>query len=126
MKTWGVDPIPLTFCFNDQQRKYDLYLGHDHYLQFTRWSPDRDLNPQWARIPDMERIGAIIYHKSKDGKTEWCSSGIWFDNAVTREVFPGKTMWIKESEEPLTVSPSILCMICGDHGHIRNGKWEPA
>lgn len=34
--------------------------------------------------------------------------------------------WKLHSEQPLTVSPSLLCPVCGHHGHIRGGKWEPA
>lgn len=30
------------------------------------------------------------------------------------------------SEEPLHVEPSILCGQCGDHGFIRDGRWESA
>lgn len=31
-----------------------------------------------------------------------------------------------ESEDPLHVEPSILCLQCQDHGWIRNGKWQKA
>jgi hypothetical protein len=34
--------------------------------------------------------------------------------------------WHLESEEPLTISPSLLCRACGHHGFIRDGKWVPA
>jgi hypothetical protein len=34
--------------------------------------------------------------------------------------------WAVESEEPLTLSPSVLCTTCGHHGFIREGKWVPA
>ncbi|MCU1617181.1 MAG: hypothetical protein JWO98_4721 [Frankiales bacterium] len=30
------------------------------------------------------------------------------------------------SEDPLTVSPSILCADCGLHGFIRDGHWTDA
>lgn len=30
------------------------------------------------------------------------------------------------SRDPLHVEPSILCLSCGDHGFIRDGKWVPA
>lgn len=33
--------------------------------------------------------------------------------------------WLLVSEEPLTISPSVLCLECGHHGHIRDGKWVP-
>lgn len=29
-------------------------------------------------------------------------------------------------EEHLTLSPSLLCRTCGDHGFIRDGRWVPA
>jgi hypothetical protein len=29
-------------------------------------------------------------------------------------------------EEHLTVSPSLLCRTCGNHGFIRDGRWVPA
>lgn len=30
-----------------------------------------------------------------------------------------------ECEDPLTVSPSVLCPDCGLHGYVRVGRWEP-
>jgi hypothetical protein len=30
------------------------------------------------------------------------------------------------SDDPLTVSPSVLCADCGLHGFITNGKWRSA
>jgi hypothetical protein len=29
------------------------------------------------------------------------------------------------SVEPLTLLPSLLCRMCGAHGHVTNGRWEP-
>jgi hypothetical protein len=34
--------------------------------------------------------------------------------------------WKLEHREPLTISPSLLCMTCNHHGFIRDGKWIPA
>jgi hypothetical protein len=34
--------------------------------------------------------------------------------------------WAVAVESPITVSPSILCMTCGHHGWIRDGRWVPA
>lgn len=36
------------------------------------------------------------------------------------------TTWEVEQDNPLTLSPSLLCRACGDHGFIRNGRWERA
>jgi len=33
--------------------------------------------------------------------------------------------WDLLAEEPLTMSPSLLCRACGHHGFIENGKWRP-
>jgi hypothetical protein len=27
--------------------------------------------------------------------------------------------------DPLTLSPSLLCRMCGAHGHVRDNQWEP-
>jgi hypothetical protein len=43
--------------------------------------------------------------------------------------FAGRYMddgWKVESDEPLTLSPSLLCRACGCHGFIRAGRWVPA
>lgn len=34
-------------------------------------------------------------------------------------------VWQVESTDPLTLSPSLLCRACGNHGYIRQGRWEP-
>lgn len=34
--------------------------------------------------------------------------------------------WEIGSENPLTISPSLLCTACQKHGFIRDGKWVPA
>lgn len=98
-------------------------LGDGHRLRYLAWKPDRELNPQYDGIPDVERIGAVIDHISKQtGKP--CSGGVTFDSDVARRIGyqPGR-LWQVESWEPLTISPSVLCS-CGDHGFIRNGRWE--
>jgi hypothetical protein len=37
-----------------------------------------------------------------------------------------KEGWVVESENPLTLSPSLLCRSCGFHGFIKQGRWVPA
>lgn len=109
-------------------------LGDNHTLEFTCWRPDRDLNPQYDGIPDVERYGATVRHG--DG----CLSGILFDGDVQQKLHaiyvkwaekqglkPRKYIaWQVECWEPLTISPSLLCLRCGDHGYIRQGKWVKA
>lgn len=40
--------------------------------------------------------------------------------------FPGPSRWSVEQTEPLTLSPSIACHTCPNHGWIRNGQWVGA
>ena len=37
-----------------------------------------------------------------------------------------KDGWDLISSDPLTLSPSLLCRVCGHHGSIRDGRWVPA
>lgn len=94
-------------------------LGHEHYLEFVAWKPDRDLNPHFSDIPDNPRCGANIKHPRKDNGQP-CEGYIGLDSKLGTE----SANWKIEQEFPLTLSPSILCSACGDHGSIRNGKWE--
>jgi hypothetical protein len=103
---------------------HDLDLGDDHLLWFNCWKPDRELNPQYVDLPDVERVGAIVAHKTPAG--EWCWAGIHFENEASRRVFPDHPRWVVESADPLTLSPSLLCKLCGDHGFIRAGRWVRA
>lgn len=110
---------------DDEGLKIDIDLGDDHTLSFTSWHPDRELNPQYVDLPDVERVGAIVSHVNR-GTGERCWSGITFDGSVTRLVFPDNARWQVASEDPLTLSPSLLCRVCGDHGFIREGRWVKA
>jgi hypothetical protein len=103
----------------------EIDIGHGHFIRYFQWAPDRDLNPQYDGIPDVPKCGLQVRHTAPDG-TE-CMSGIHFDLPEVKAVFPDdRHRWAVESWEPLTISPSLLCMRCGDHGFIRDGKWVPA
>lgn len=94
-------------------------------LTYFAWAPDRELNPHRAHLPDVERYGAAIDHPRPDG-TGPCSGHVTFAGDVQREIDERRTTWTVESWEPLTISPSVLCRTCGDHGWIRDGMWIPA
>jgi hypothetical protein len=112
-----------------------LDLGHDHSLRITCWAPDRTIPAnaeRFAGVPDVEQWGAIVRHRVPAGAEsvtepggEWCEGGITFDGPVQRELHAQAPKWTVESWEPLTLSPSLLCS-CGDHGFIREGRWQPA
>ena len=99
-------------------------IGHDHWVSWAPWSPDRDLNPQYDGIPDEPHHLLLVWHLTPDG--EECASGCTIDTPTARQIEPGQQMWTLESLDPLTISPSLLCLLCGDHGFIRNGRWVPA
>jgi hypothetical protein len=103
----------------------EIDLGYDVFLRFIRWHPDRDLNPQYDGIPDVEKYGANIRHAKPDGSE--CNGFVTFASDVQRRIEPNcANTWTVESWEPLTLSPSVLCTMCGHHGFVREGRWVPA
>jgi hypothetical protein len=108
-----------------------LDLGHGHTLRFLRWAPD-DLPENRARfgvpLPVVERSGAVVEHPHLKLVGETCISAIHFNDARFLEHNPGYVgrVWEVVTWEPLTLSPSLLCRECGDHGFIREGRWVPA
>jgi hypothetical protein len=99
-------------------------LGDGHSLRWLRWAPDdlpgnREL--YGVPLPVVERAGAVVVHGPPD---EPCEGVVHFAGTRLQEFSPKMNFWTVESWDPLTLSPSILCKRCGDHGHIRNGRWE--
>lgn len=70
-------------------------------------------------------IGVFEFHLND--KDEWCGGSVLFDvPALPEDTRSGRDVWQVESWEPLTISPSLLCTTCGNHGYIREGQWIPA
>lgn len=88
-----------------------LIMGGGRWLQFTT-------------IDGKIVIGAIENHPDQREPEKTCAGSIMFDTPEGRQ-FHGPH-WTIEQEDPLTLSPSILCRACGNHGFIRDGKWIPA
>jgi hypothetical protein len=91
-------------------------IGGGHSIRFVEYNGD-------------PKAGLHDYHQRPDGKGE-CQGFITFEGSAWANEFkthptPPPT-WKVESWEPLTLSPSLLCRSCGDHGFIRNGKWVKA
>ena len=88
-------------------------IGGGHSICFVEYKGD-------------SRAGLTDYHQRPDGGG-LCSGFITFESSAWAKEFttPIPT-WKVESWEPLTLSPSLLCRSCGDHGFIRQGKWVKA
>lgn len=98
-------------------------IGHDVRIAFAGWHPDRDLNPNKAHLPDVDRYALLLEHQCGDQRL---ANGCTLDTPVSRELEPNRPRWQVASEEPLTLHPSLLCRSCGHHGWIRDGRWVPA
>lgn len=93
--------------------KEALDLGDNHTLTFASYLSDA-------------HAGANVFHLKPDGST--CEGFVAFaDRAWAKAFSPGSiATWVVEQEEPLTLSPSLLCRVCGDHGFVREGRWVRA
>lgn len=102
---------------------HDLGDGH-RYALYTYHG-----EPAGAHITHPIREGDTIcewrtkvgLHDVVHGEPNTCLGGIQFDIPVNANAAGAK--WQLVSLEPLHVEPSLACH-CGDHGYIRDGKWE--
>ena len=86
-------------------------IGGNHMIEFVTYQGDI------AGIND--------YHRRKsDGA--WCRGWVMFNGSSLGKQFNNQGGWDVTQREPLTISPSMVCRSCGDHGFIQNGKWVPA
>lgn len=70
-------------------------------------------------------VGLTEDHDRPDGGGR-CAGFVLFDIPEAASSRAGAPVWTVESSDPLTLSPSLLCRSCGNHGWIRNGQWVPA
>lgn len=70
-------------------------------------------------------VGINEWHPDKRDPTKRCCGFVFFD-VPTEARCQGTPVWQVASLDPLTLSPSLLCRGCGNHGFIKNGKWVPA
>jgi len=67
------------------------------------------------RYLDDKFEGLAYWHPTPTGQV--CQGYVYFDD---------DTGWKLRSEQPLTIEPSLLCLACGHHGVITNGRWVEA
>lgn len=97
----------MTVTGHDPTEEGDTFLDEDHAYRF------------WYRTDSSRPAGLIESHRLPDGR--WCSGSVAFKG--NGDGFPE---WTVILEEPLTLTPSILCRSCGSHGWIEGGRWRPA
>lgn len=73
------------------------------------------------RYMDGKLRGVHYWHPRPDGSGT-CEGWV----SVPDEDGWPEHSWKVESEQPLTLSPSLLCNACGHHGFIQQGRWVPA
>ena len=109
------------------RNEHDIDIGEGHWLRYTSWAPD-DLPANREHfgfpLPNVEKAGAIVGHKKPDGSECW--GHVHFAIPEVLKAFDASHCWQVDSWDPLTLSPSILCLTCGDHGYIRGGRWVRA
>lgn len=98
--------------------RHALALGDGHWLNWV------------TPYPDGPRIGAIIFHRAPPGSSGalgdgMCSCTVWFD----RDRAPsGRPIWQVQGaiDDRVTMTPSVACGSCPDHGFITGGRWARA
>ena|GEM_PF-2535157 len=82
-------------------------IGSDEYAD---WETERGTG---------RRIGLHTWHWDSQ-RGQWCGGWLGFTNV---EGHLPRSKHELVSEDPLTISPSLLCPTCQHHGFIREGRW---
>lgn len=69
-----------------------------------------------------DRLTGVDYEHPASGRC----NGKDFYIPCARDGIVAEKHWKLEAEQPLTLSPSLLCPVCQHHGFIRGGAWVPA
>jgi hypothetical protein len=90
-------------------------LGHGHYI---------------SRLHNQagDLVGFVDEHPDVRDPTRTCSGSVSLEGSSWAT--PGRS-WRMTAGDPetldgLTLEPSLLCTVCGDHGFVRAGRWVPA
>src|SRR5437016_6206397 len=86
----------------------DIDLGLDHYLVWVTKGNGSN-----------ERVGAIIYNRTTTTESGWCGGSVsWAPTAYEQLYQTPHPRWLIEGQidDHLTLVPSVLCTVCGDHG----------
>lgn len=101
-----------------REEDYPLDFGSGFRGRWVGWHPDREINPQYEGIPDLEK--AVLMLKCPHGV-----GGVSVHPSTHDAIFK-EAGWTVHSWDPLTLTPSISREECGCHGYIIDGKWRDA
>lgn len=81
----------------------------------------------WSKYVDSEGnwIGVLKWHICQDSEDRLVPGSVFFDTAPTGLTQPEAARWHVVKEDPLTLSPSLICRTCGLHGYFTDGHWVP-
>lgn len=115
-RVWQADNCPAPIPEDQSRAVLSNWrdLGHGHRIQITQ--PDAATGIRHF----------VDEHKRPDNGLGCCGSGRILEPGQDRPPDGDDAYWALEAEEPLTLSPSLLCTECGDHGFVSEGKWRPA
>jgi hypothetical protein len=98
-------PMPMSIRAPATAAVYDL--GHQHTLETLFGANERFVG--WLHIhPDQRECTAVRCQSFCAARTDADSTSYQIIDA-----------------DPLTLSPSLRCPVCGAQGHVTNGQWEP-
>lgn len=87
-------------------------LGHQHWYTIEVDQQGRE-------------VGCLVWHPHPSTPGGIHAGGVLFDTEAGQATQRNAAHWHLVSRDPLHIEPSVLCS-CGDHGFIRNGRWESA
>jgi hypothetical protein len=106
--TWKpTTPTPSQETVEARASVDQLNLGHGHFFAAVIGA-------------DEHLVGWL--HTHPDARS---TTGVLCQSFCAVRPLNGSPVHQIVSVEPLTLLPSLLCRMCGAHGHVTNGKWEP-
>lgn len=104
-------------------------MGDGHAFRFLYGSVDSYPDKGWLHyqdgVNDLVIIGIMENHRTADGFV--CGGYASFVRPPRpSEHEATNPLWKVQSIEPLTITPSLQCRSCANHGFITEGQWVSA
>lgn len=93
--------------------------GYDPHEDGATFLDENHAYRYWYRADSPRPAGLIESHRLPDGR--WCEGSVAF-----KGFGEGSPEWTVVLEDPLTLTPSIRCRSCSNHGWLEAGRWRSA